>query len=133
MPIEAGLIKPVVDALLELIGQSENLRLKRNGSAALREAIRELLQADPNENRAQARIAVAKAAGIISEEVVLAEDMLKKARASKARTRGKSTTGRKRITAPTAREKTASPPMKTPSTTTRKPGKATRKKPPGKF
>lgn len=96
MPIEPGLIKPVVDALLELIGQSENLRLKRNGTAALREAIRELLQADPNENRAQARIAIAKAAGIISEDVVLAEDMLKKTRASKARTAGKSSSGRKR-------------------------------------
>ncbi len=96
MPIEPGLIKPVVDALLELIGQSENLRLKRNGSAALREAIRELLQADPNENRAEARIAIAKAAGIISEDVVLAEDMLEKARASKTRTAGKSSSGRKR-------------------------------------
>ncbi len=96
MPIEAGLIKPVVDALLELIGQSQNLRLKRNGSAALREAIRELLKADPNENRAQARIAIAKAAGIISEDVVLAEDMLEKARASKARTAGKSSSGRRR-------------------------------------
>lgn len=96
MPIEPGLIKPVVDALLELIGQSENLRLKRNGSAALREAIRELLQADPNENRAEARIAIAKAAGLISEDVVLAEDMLKKARASRARTAGKSSSGRKR-------------------------------------
>ncbi len=96
MAIEPGLIKPVVDALLELIGQGENLRLKRNGAAALREAIRELLQADPDENRAAARIAIAKAAGIISEDVVLAEDMLKKHRASKLRTAGKASSGRKR-------------------------------------
>lgn len=60
MPIESGLIKPVVGALLGLIRQGENLRLKCNGSTALREAIRELLQADPNDNRAQARIAIAK-------------------------------------------------------------------------
>ena len=110
MPIEPGLIKPVVDALLELIGQSENLRLKRNASAALREAIRELLQADPNENRAEARIAIAKAAGIISEDVVLAEDMLKKTRASKTRTAGKASSGRKRQQAEKSVKKTIAKP-----------------------
>jgi hypothetical protein len=96
MPIEAALIKPVVDALLALFRQGENLQLKRNAEAALREAIRELLLANPDDNKAEARIAIAKAAGILSEDVVLAEDMLKKTRASKARTRGKSATGRKR-------------------------------------
>ena len=125
MPIETALIKPVVDALLGLIGQGENLRLKRNASAALREAIRELLLADPNENRAEARIAIAKAAGIISEDVVLAEDMLKKARASKSRTRGKSTTGRKRSSAPPAAKNTASPPKKVSGPATNKPRKKT--------
>ncbi|GAA4857872.1 hypothetical protein [Luteimonas vadosa] len=96
MPVEAALIKPVVDALLLLFRQSSDLRLKRDAAAALREAIRELLLANPDENKAEARIAIAKAAGILSEDVVLAEDMLKKTRASRARTRGKSATGRKR-------------------------------------
>jgi hypothetical protein len=93
MPIEAALIKPVVDALMALFRQSENVQLKRNAEAALREAIRELLLANPDENKAAARIAVAKAAGILSEDVVLAEDMLKKHRdnGNKARTRGKAT------------------------------------------
>ena len=40
MPIEAALIKPVVDALMALFRQSENVQLKRNAEAALREAIR---------------------------------------------------------------------------------------------
>lgn len=96
MPIEAALIKPVVDALMGLFKQGDNLRLKRNAEAALREAIRELLLASPDDNKAEARIAIAKAAGILSEDVVLAEDMLKKTRAAKARTSGKAATGRKR-------------------------------------
>ena len=96
MAIEAALVKPVVDVLLALFQQGSELKLKSNAQAALREAIRELLQANPDENRAAARIAVARAAGILSEDVVLAEDMLQKHRATKARTRGKSTTGRRR-------------------------------------
>jgi hypothetical protein len=96
MPIEAALIKPVVDALLALLQRGEKANLKRNADAALREAIRELLLANPDENKAQARIAIAKAAGILSEDVLLAEDMLQKHRATKAKTAGKSGTGRRR-------------------------------------
>lgn len=124
MPIESSLVKPVVDALLELIGRGENLRLKRNASAALRDAIRELLQADPNDNRAEARIAIAKAAGIISEDVVLAEDMLKKHRASKTRTAGKSSSGRKRnAAADSAAQASPNPERKTSKAAPRKPSK----------
>lgn len=97
-PIEAALIKPVVDALLGLFKQGENLTLKRNAEKALREAIRELLLANPDENKAEARIAIAKAAGILSEDILLAEDMLEKHRANKARTRGKTGSARKRKT-----------------------------------
>lgn len=96
MVIEATLIKPVVDALMGLFRQGDNLRLKRNAEAALREAIRELLLANPDDNKAEARIAIAKAAGILSEDVVLAENMLKTHRATKTRTSGKAATGRKR-------------------------------------
>ena len=80
MPIEAALIKPVVDALMGLFRQGHTCKLKHNAEAALREAIRELLLANPDENKAAARIAIAKAAGILSEDVALAEDMLKKHR-----------------------------------------------------
>ncbi|NYZ61907.1 hypothetical protein [Luteimonas deserti] len=99
MAIEAAFVKPVVDVLLALFQQGNDLKLKSNAQAALREAIRELLQANPDENRAAARIAVARAAGILSEDVVLAEDMLEKHRATRARTRGKSATGRRRTSA----------------------------------
>ena len=102
MAIEAALIKPVVDALMALFRQSNDVVLKRNAEAAVRDAIRELLLANPDENKAQARIAIAKAAGILSEDIVLAEDMLEKHRASKTRTAGKSSTGRKRKAAASA-------------------------------
>lgn len=112
MAIETALIKPVVDALLALFRESNDIKLKRNAEKALREAIRELLLANPDENKAEARIAIAKAAGILSEDVVLAEDMLKKTRAAKPRTAGKAATGRKRKpaaakTEPAAAKKTA--------------------------
>ena len=100
MPIEAALIKPVVDALMGLFRQGEHLKLQRNAEAALREAIRELLLANPDENKAAARIAIAKAAGILSEDVVLAEDMLQKHRATRTKTAGKASSGRKRKAAP---------------------------------
>ena len=96
MAIETALIKPVVDALMALLQRGEKANLKRNAEAALREAIRELLLANPDENKAQARIAIAKAAGILSEDVVLDEDMLEKHRATRSKTTGKAATGRKR-------------------------------------
>ena len=89
MPIEAALIKPVVDALMGLFRQGKDRQLKHNAEAALREAIRELLLANPDENKAAARIAIAKAAGILSEDVMLAEDMLQKHRDNRVRMRGK--------------------------------------------
>lgn len=91
MPIEAALIKPVVDALMALFRQGEHVQLQRHAEAALREAIRELLLANPDENKAAARIAIARAAGILSEDIVLAEDMLEKHRSTRAKTRGKGT------------------------------------------
>ncbi|TWI05833.1 hypothetical protein IP90_00089 [Luteimonas cucumeris] len=115
MPIEAALIKPVVDALMSLFRQGDNLRLKRNAEAALRDAIRELLLANPSESKAEARIAIAKAAGILSEDVVLAEDMLKKHRATKTRTSGKNSTGRKRKPAESKAEKAPATPSDKPA------------------
>ncbi len=123
MAIEAALIKPVVDALLALFRESNDIKLKRDAEKALREAIRELLQANPDENRAEARIAIARAAGILSEDIVLAEDMLKKHRATKAKTQGKSSTGRKRRPAAPAPDKPAS------KTAAKKPAKKVTKKP----
>lgn len=124
MAIEAALVKPVVDALMALFRRGENMHLKHDAEAALREAIRELLLANPDENKAQAKIAVAKAAGILSEDVVLAEDMLQKTRAAKAKTAGKASTGRKRKPATAAGEaKPAKPAKKTHAATKKLPAK----------
>lgn len=123
MPIEAALIKPVVDALMGLFRRGENLHLKHNAEAALREAIRELLLANPDENKAEARIAIAKAAGILSGDVVLAEDMLRRHRATKARTAGKSGSSRARKVATKLDAKPADAPA------SKKTAKAAMKKP----
>ena len=124
MAIEAALVKPVVDALMALFRRGENMQLKHNAEAALREAIRELLLANPDENKAQARIAIAKAAGILSEDVVLAEEMLSKTRAAKAKTAGKAATGRKRKPATVVAEaKPAKPAKKAPAATKKTPSK----------
>ena len=124
MPIEAALIKPVVDALMGLFRRGENLHLKHNAEAALREAIRELLLANPDENKAEARIAIAKAAGILSGDVVLAEDMLRKHRATKSRTAGKSGSSRPRKTAAKPETKPADKPAsKTTKAAAKKPAK----------
>ncbi|RZA19471.1 MAG: hypothetical protein EOP93_08625 [Lysobacteraceae bacterium] len=114
MTIEAALVKPVVDALMALLNRGEKATLKRNAEAAIREAIRELLLANPDENKAQARIAIAKAAGILSEDIVLAEDMLEKHRATKSKTTGKAATGRKRKP-PTAKPDDKGAAKKTPA------------------
>jgi hypothetical protein len=86
MPIEASLLKPIVDAILGLARSGSHARLKHDAAKAVREAIRELLLADPNESEAEAKIAIAKAAGLISEDVLLADDMLRKVRAGKKST-----------------------------------------------
>jgi hypothetical protein len=115
MPIEAAFIKPVVDALMGLFRQGKDRQLKHNAEAALREAIRELLLANPDENRAAARIAIARAAGILSEDVVLAEDMLRKHRDTATRTRGKSGSHRVRKRTPVDAPPPTKPAAKAPS------------------
>lgn len=119
MTIEAALIKPVVDALLDLFRQGERLRLKHDAETALREAIRELLLANPDENRAAARIAIARAAGILSEDIVLAEDMLEKHRATRARTTARPFAGGRRRATDEPRAETAAKPARIAARTTK--------------
>ena len=109
MALESALVKPVVDAIMALLRRGENMQLNRHAEKAVREAIRELLLASPDENKAAARIAVAKAAGLLSEDVVLAEEMLQKHRATKAKTSGKAATGRRRKPATPASPAAATP------------------------
>ena len=92
MAIEAGFIKPVVDAILGLVKTGSNAKLQRDAAKAIREAIRELLLADPNENVVEAKIAIAKAAGLISQDVLLADEMLKKVKTTKTKLPSKAST-----------------------------------------
>jgi hypothetical protein len=83
MAIEASLIKPIVEALIAALKKAKTHRLKRNAKANITEAIRELVLLNPDATRAEARIAVARATGIISEELFRAEEMLSQVRAAK--------------------------------------------------
>lgn len=78
--IEGALVKTIVDALIGLYKKSKGTKLKSTAQESLAEAIRELLLAPNNLRSAEAKIAVAKAAGIINSDLVLAEEMLSKHR-----------------------------------------------------
>ncbi|MGH8631930.1 MAG: hypothetical protein ACREU7_14360 [Burkholderiales bacterium] len=88
MPIEV-LARPVIDALLRAFDRAQDARLQRNARKALSEAITELILITPDLQKAKAKIAVAKAAGI--SELFIAERMLKKVK--KSGKRGKARSG----------------------------------------
>ena len=56
MTIEAGFIKPVVDAILGLARKGSNVKLQHDAAKAIREAIRELLLADPLKKETKAPV-----------------------------------------------------------------------------
>ena len=111
--VPAGAYKPIVDAIKGLAKAGRGVRIKSHAEAAIREAIRELLLVNPNTNVAAAKIAIAKAAGILSEDVLVAEDMLERVRAHKigakkaARKRAAKKPARKRAAKKTARKRAA--------------------------
>lgn len=89
MASQDALIKPMVDAILAALKGAWNRRLKGDAKKQVSAAIRELLRADPDEDQAAARIAIARAAGHISPEALLAERMLERVRESKKRVKRK--------------------------------------------
>jgi transcriptional regulator of acetoin/glycerol metabolism len=93
MPIEV-LARPVIDALLRALARAQQAQLQRNARKALSEAITELIRITPNVQKAKARIAIAKAAGIIDSELFVAERMLKKVKKSNRRDKAKTAAGR---------------------------------------
>ncbi|MEO6172645.1 MAG: hypothetical protein ABIP02_05960 [Arenimonas sp.] len=113
MPIEAGYIKPVVDAILGLVRKGSNAKLQRDAIKAVREAIRELLLADPNENAIEAKIAIAKAAGLISHDVLLADEMLEKVKSNKKKLPSKASTKKSTSKTATVKKEPAKRPTKT--------------------
>lgn len=93
MPIEV-LARPVIDALLRAFDRAQDARLQRNARKALSEAITELILIKPDLHKARAKIAVAKAAGIIDSELFVAERMLKTVKKSDKRGKEKSGGGK---------------------------------------
>ena len=77
MPFEV-LAKPVIDALMNALDRAKDAHLKANARKAIAEAISELIRLHPDVGKAEARIAIAKAAGILDQDLFTAERMLKK-------------------------------------------------------
>lgn len=81
-----ALARPVIDALMKALDRAGDARLKKHARQAVAEAIVELIRIDPDLDKARARIAVARAAGILDQELFTAERMLKSVKkASKAK------------------------------------------------
>ncbi len=76
MAIEAALLKTVVDAILAALKKIKGIKVKKAAASELSEVIRSLLQINPDLTNAEAKILAAKAAGIISKDLFLAEEML---------------------------------------------------------
>ena len=72
------LAKPVVDALLKALDRAKDANLRANARTAIAEAISELIRISPDLSRVQAKIAIARAAGILDQDLFTAERMLKK-------------------------------------------------------
>jgi len=72
------LAKPVVDALLKALDRARDASLRANARTAIAEAITELIRISPDLSKAEAKIAIARAAGIIDQDLFTAERMLRK-------------------------------------------------------
>ena len=72
------LAKPVVDALLKAFDRAKDAHLRANARKAIGEAISELIRISPDLSKAEAKIAIARAAGILDQDLFTAERMLKK-------------------------------------------------------
>lgn len=81
-----SLARPVIDALMKALDRARDARLKKHARQAVADAIVELIRIHPDLDKAKARIAVARAAGILDQELFTAERMLKSVKkAAKAR------------------------------------------------
>jgi hypothetical protein len=72
------LAKPVVDALLKAFDRAKDAHLRASAREAIGEAISELIRISPDLSKAEAKIAIARAAGILDQDLFTAERMLKK-------------------------------------------------------
>lgn len=83
MVVDSALIKPVADAIMDLLKLAKTSRLTKQAESNIREAIKDLLLANPNEDKAEAAILAARAANLLSPDLLLAERMLEKVRTTK--------------------------------------------------
>jgi hypothetical protein len=101
------LAKPVVDALLKALDRARDANLRANARTAIGEAITELIRISPDLSKAQAKIAIARAAGIIDQDLFTAERMLKTVQKSARKNPPKKPAGKSRKRKPAARRRLA--------------------------
>jgi len=94
--LRPSLFKPVVDVVFARFQRRRKRRMRHRGEAALREAIRELLLAQPDERRVESKIALARALGAHARDTALAEAMLTRHRETRGMTRDKLHRSRRR-------------------------------------
>jgi cell division septation protein DedD len=80
MAIEAAFIKPIIDVVLAGLKKVKGIKVKKKASSELSEVIQNLLLQSPDLNDAEAKIQAAKAAGVISKELILVQKMISKHR-----------------------------------------------------
>jgi D-serine dehydratase len=92
----------VVDALLKAFDRARDANLRANARKAIGEAISELIRISPDLSKAEAKIAIARAAGILEQDLFTAERMLKKVRKSIRKGPAKKPAGKLRKRKPVA-------------------------------
>jgi hypothetical protein len=92
-----ALVKPIVDALLKALDRARDSRLKASARKALGEAISELIRIDVDVDKAEAKIAVARAAGILDRDLFTAERMLRKIKKSAKKKAAKKPAAKRRV------------------------------------
>ena len=100
-------LKAVIGGLVGLFNRSKNKRLTAKGKLALEEAMRELLLAPADLRLAEAKIRIAKAAGIINEDVELAEDWVAKHKAASKKPIARKPIAKKTVARKTVAKKAA--------------------------
>ena len=101
------LAKPVVDALLKALDRARDANLRANARTAIGEAITELIRISPDLSKAEAKIAIARAAGILDQDLFTAERMLKKVKKAVRRNPAKKAAGKIRKSKPATRSRPA--------------------------
>ena len=84
VPIPTNLIKPIVEALIDLIRKGKKKLDEPKAKKAIKEVILDLYLMDPDISAAEAEIQIQRAAGRITPDLLRAEEYVQKIKAHKS-------------------------------------------------